>query len=128
MHRQRYLSHNSPFSGDADFFWKRNSQACAKQGARHLTGSVGNSIEKIMSNAAHFSSPGNYRIEVQGHLRPDWNDRFGAMRIDSPETDSAVTVLQGHVSDQAELVGILNTLYELHLPLLSVQYLGMTKC
>jgi 16S rRNA A1518/A1519 N6-dimethyltransferase RsmA/KsgA/DIM1 with predicted DNA glycosylase/AP lyase activity len=41
-----------------------------------------------------------------------------------PEADSAVTVLQGHVSDQAELAGILNTLYELHLPLLSVQHLG----
>ena len=26
--------------------------------------------------------------------------------------------------DQTELVGILNTLYERHLPLLSVQYLG----
>jgi hypothetical protein len=79
-----------------------------------------------MSEAAHFSAPGNYRIEVQGHLRPDWSDRFGAMRIVAPppEADSTVTVLLGHVSDQAELAGILNTLYELHLPLLSVQHLG----
>ena len=75
---------------------------------------------------ANFSSPGNYRVEVQGQLRADWSDRFGAMRISSPppEADSTVTVLQGNVSDQAELAGILNTLYELHLPLLSVQYLG----
>ena len=80
-----------------------------------------------MSKAAQFSAPGNYRIEVQGQLRADWSDRFGAMRISSPEADSAVTVLQGHVCDQAELAGILNTLYELHLSLLSVQYLGMTK-
>jgi hypothetical protein len=79
-----------------------------------------------MSKAAHFSASGNYRIEVQGYLRPDWSDRFGAMRMFSPppEADSAVTVLQGHVSDQAELAGILNTLYELHLPLLSVQHLS----
>ena len=78
-----------------------------------------------MSKAAQFAARGNYRIEVQGHLRPDWSDRFGAMRIFSPppEAGSAVAVLQGHVSDQAELAGILNTLYELHLPLLSVQYL-----
>ena len=79
-----------------------------------------------MSKAANFSSPGNYRIEFQGQLRPDWSDRFGAMQIFSPPPeadDSAATVLQGHVSDQAELAGILNTLYELHLPLLSVQYL-----
>ena len=59
-------------------------------------------------------------------MRPDWSDRFGAMRISLPplETDSTVTVLQGHVCDQTDLAGILNTLYELHLPLLSVQYLG----
>jgi hypothetical protein len=83
-------------------------------------------VNRVMSKAAHFSAPGNYRVEVQGHLRPDWSDRFGAMLIVSPppEADSAVTVLQGHVSDQAELAGILNTLYELHLPLLSVQHLG----
>ncbi len=31
--------------------------------------------------------------------------------------------MQGRVHDQAELAGILNTLYELHLSLLSVQYL-----
>ena len=80
----------------------------------------------MMSKAANFSTPGNYRIEVQGQLRPNWSDRFGAMQIVSlpPEADSAVTALQGNVSDQAELAGILNTLYELHLPLLSVQYLG----
>ena len=83
-------------------------------------------LNKRMSKAARFSDHGNYRIEVQGHLRPDWSDRFGAMRIVLPPlvADSAVTVLQGHVSDQAELAGILSTLHELHLPLLSVQYLG----
>ena len=77
-------------------------------------------------NKAHFSTPGNYRIQVQGHLQSDWSDRFGAMRMFSPppEAGSAVTVLQGPVHDQAELSGILNTLYELHLPLLSVQHLG----
>lgn len=77
-------------------------------------------------NRNQFSAPGNYRIVVQGRLRPDWSDRFGAMRVltHSPEVDSEGTILQGPVSDQSELSGILNTLYELHLPLISVQYLG----
>ena len=59
-------------------------------------------------------------------MRPDWSDRFGSMQISAPEAeaDNAVTILQGHVTDQAELAGILNTLYELHLPLLAVQHLG----
>ena len=82
-----------------------------------------------MIKIVQFSAPCNYRIEVHGVLRPDWSDRFGAMRIfsqpaaNTATADPAVTVLQGHVSDQAELAGILNTLYELHLPLLSVQNL-----
>ncbi len=72
-----------------------------------------------------FSTPGRYRILVQGLLSQNWSDRFGAMDVltRSAEVSSDMTVLQGYVSDQAELSGILNTLYELHLPLLSVQYL-----
>lgn len=73
----------------------------------------------------HFSAPGCYRIEVEGVLPPTWFDLLGAMRVLAPsrETD-AVTIMQGRVADQAELAGILNSLYELHLPLLSVQFVG----
>jgi hypothetical protein len=35
-----------------------------------------------------------------------------------------VATLVGLMRDQAELAGVLNTLYELHLPLLSVEYLN----
>ena len=69
-----------------------------------------------------FSGPGRYRIKARGRLDADWNDRFGCMSvvsIPSPGAD-ALTMLEGEVSDQAELAGILNTLYELHLPLLEV--------
>ena len=74
----------------------------------------------------HFSSPGEYRIEAEGYLGPDWSGRFGSMQVTSyqpAEGDRAHTVMQGRVHDQAELAGILSTLYELHLSLLSVQYL-----
>jgi hypothetical protein len=70
-----------------------------------------------------FSGPGRYRIKARGRLDADWNDRFGAMEVVSilsPCADDALTMLEGEVSDQAELAGILNTLYELHLPLLEV--------
>ena len=62
---------------------------------------------------------------MQGEVGPDWSDRLGGMRV-LPSTlveGSKVTVLVGRVSDQAELAGILNTLYALHLPLLEVQCL-----
>ncbi len=79
----------------------------------------------------HFSTPGYYRIEVEGILPRAWFNRLGAMEIltspeeiISQETNNTVTRLQGKVSDQADLSGILNSLYELHLPLLSVQFIG----
>ena len=36
---------------------------------------------------------------------------------------SPTTTLDGELSDQAALAGVLNTIYELHLPLLSVKRL-----
>jgi len=73
-----------------------------------------------------FSAPGIYRIEVQGHLPSGWAGRLGSMRLFSPtmEPDNDITFLQGKVTDQAELAGILTSLYELQLRLLSVQFLG----
>lgn len=79
-----------------------------------------------MVDRIRLSTPCRYRIEVQGEVGPNWSDRLGGMRV-LPSTlveGSKVTVLEGRVSDQAELSGILNTLYALHLPLLVVQCLG----
>ena len=63
---------------------------------------------------------------MQGEVGPNWSDRLGGMRV-LPSTlveGSKVTVLEGRVTDQAELAGILDTLYALHLPVLVVQCLG----
>ena len=78
-------------------------------------------------SVTYFSAPGFYRIEVQGDVPSNKSDMFGGMGIFSSslnEQPDRVTFLQGKVKDQAELSGILNSLYELHLSLLSVQYLG----
>ena len=65
----------------------------------------------------------SYRIEVQGRLNENWSGRLGGMRIiTSGRGDTSyVTTLTGRVRDQAELIGVLNSCYELHLPLLSVE-------
>jgi hypothetical protein len=39
------------------------------------------------------------------------------------EVDPPVTTLEGELSDQAALAGVLNTLYEWHLPVLLVKCL-----
>jgi hypothetical protein len=53
------------------------------------------------------------------------SDLLAGMTI-SPYTvqaDSPVTTLEGELRDQAALAGVLNTLYELHLPVLLVKRL-----
>ncbi len=73
-----------------------------------------------------FDKPGNYRIRVQGFLDESWSERLGGLRITTSKIgdQKSVTVLEGQVRDQAELTGVLNTLYQRHLTLLSVEYLN----
>ena len=66
--------------------------------------------------------PVNYSIRVQGVLDESYFDRLGDMliKVINREYQNPETTLTGRVRDQAQLMGILNSLYELHLPLLSV--------
>jgi hypothetical protein len=72
-----------------------------------------------------FDRPAFYQIIVQGRVDPTWQDRFEGLAILSidRETSPPITTLQGQLTDQAALAGVLNTLYELHLPVLSVNRL-----
>ena len=73
-----------------------------------------------------FDQPGNYRIRIQGYLDESWSERLGGLRITTSKIgdQKPVSLLAGQLRDQAELAGVLNTLYELHLTLLSVEYLN----
>jgi hypothetical protein len=74
-----------------------------------------------------FNRPGNYRIRVLGSLDESWSERLGDLRITAvsiKDQEGPVTELIGKVRDQAELSGVLETLYESHLTLLSVEMLG----
>jgi len=73
-----------------------------------------------------FDRPGFYRIRVQGFFDENWTERLGGLRITaiSSGAQGPVTTLYGRVVDQAQLAGVLNTLYELQLTLLSVKYMN----
>jgi hypothetical protein len=76
-------------------------------------------------------SPARYRISVLGFLDENMADRLGGLTIEQQETDpgsgkSKIT-LTGKMPDQAALFGALNALYNMRLPLLSVEYLGACK-
>jgi hypothetical protein len=63
-----------------------------------------------------------YRIAVEGCLDQTWSGRLGGMQIASSQKNDQelVTILAGQVQDQADLIGVLNTLYQLRMNILSV--------
>jgi len=79
-------------------------------------------VNRSLRNVIPFDRPATYQIRVQGKVDPDWSDRLAGMAIRLAVEDACppVTILKGELSDQAALAGVLNTLYELHLTVLSV--------
>lgn len=67
-------------------------------------------------------TPATYCIEVEGKGDENLSDRLGGMRVTNirKTEQSIITTLVGSVRDQAELAGLLNCLYELHLPIRTV--------
>ena len=78
-----------------------------------------------LSTSITFDTPGVYEIRVQGFLDESWSDRLNGVEIrvqDLPD-EPPVSVLIGHFVDQTALAGVLNTLYDLGYPLLTVELL-----
>ena len=75
-----------------------------------------------------FHTPATYRIRVKGYLEDRWSDRLGDMTIEVTKQAEGAreTTLVGRLADQAALLGVLNALYGLHLPLLSVELVRTT--
>ncbi len=72
-----------------------------------------------------FIKPAIYNIKVHGHLPDNWSEKLGGMQINLTHAKDKrmITVLIGQINDQAALFGILNTLYESHLTIISVNML-----
>ena len=60
-----------------------------------------------------------YRIEVEGHLHPQWADWFEPMAL--TQNENGTTTLWGPVADQAALYGVLEKLRDLGLRLIAVR-------
>ncbi len=72
-----------------------------------------------------MDGPAIYRICVRGPLGADWSSRLGGMNISSRRGSNGATrtILVGRIADQSALAGLLSGLYELHLPVISVECL-----
>jgi hypothetical protein len=80
----------------------------------------------LPSSQFAWDRPATYRIDVQGRVPARWCDRLEGMAITECSTDAEhpVTTLLGELSDQAALEGVLDTLFALHLPVVSVERLS----
>jgi hypothetical protein len=67
-----------------------------------------------------YHEPGLYEIRLKGHLDQRWAERFAGLTFSH---DDGTTVLFGPVVDQAALYGLLRTVRDLGLPLLSVVHI-----
>lgn len=81
----------------------------------------------MKDSPTHLSmqGPAIYRIRVGGSINSKWSSRLEGMNITTGISEEGETesILVGRLADQAALAGLLNTLYELHRPVLSVDCL-----
>ena len=67
----------------------------------------------------HASAEDHYEIRIKGHLDDRWADWFEGLTF-THESDGT-TLLDGPLTDQAALHGVLNKIRDLGLPIISVQ-------
>jgi hypothetical protein len=99
-----------------------SNTAANNEETQKLGASKNNSIS---SQPMRFGETVNYQICVQGRIDPDWPGRLEGMLISPAAEQDTITLLEGELRDQAALAGLVNTLYELHLPVLSLKWLNI---
>lgn len=67
--------------------------------------------------------PAIYRISIVGKLDKKWTDYCGGMTIKhvSDLHHHTRTILTGRLTDQSALIGVLNSLYDLGCPIISIE-------
>ena len=74
-------------------------------------------------NNLKFEGSASYRIRAQGHIDDSWSGRLCGMVITRAFTSEKqpMTILIGHLEDQAALSSVMNALYGLHMSVFSVE-------
>jgi hypothetical protein len=75
-------------------------------------------MSETHGTATEHDKPWRYELRIQGHLDDCWADWFEGLTI--TREDNGETRFTGPVKDQAALHGLLRTVRDLGLPLLSV--------
>ncbi len=79
-------------------------------------------MEKYRPISSMFE-PATYRIGILGTLEKKWSDYCGGMTIEHAIVldQNPITILTGLLADQSALVGVINTLYDMGCPIISVE-------
>ena len=79
--------------------------------------------DNISTENHKFRGAAHYRIVVEGELDARWSGRLAGLSIERCEGNDQRphTVLTGKIRDQAELNGVLESLYGLHLPIVRLE-------
>lgn len=81
----------------------------------------------MASDKLRMAETAVYRIRFQGALDESWRHYLGAeWTIQSDGREPESTTITGVMADQAALLGLLSSLYDIGLPLLEVECLGTT--
>ena len=74
----------------------------------------------------NFTRPAIYKIVAQGKIDYKLADRMLTLQVnvEKGEGQKYYSTLIGKIDDQAALSGILNTLYDMHITVISVQMLS----
>ena len=77
----------------------------------------------IYRPSAGLFEPATYRISILGTLDKNWSDYCGGMTIehDIVLNQYPMTILTGLLTDQSALIGVINSLYDMGYPILSVE-------
>ena len=81
----------------------------------------------LLSQSNPSDRKSHYAIRIKGCLSTsDWSEWFGGMIVEA-NAEHGETRLEGELTDQAELYGLLNRLRNLGLVLISVELLPIPK-
>ena len=82
-------------------------------------------MNELVKEKLKFNESAIYQISVAGNFNRSWSSRLADMQVTQEETLESKNVynLIGKLKDQSELFGVLNTLNDLHLTLISVKVL-----
>jgi len=83
--------------------------------------------EKFEDQEIDFKKKAIYKIIVKGNTNNELSNSFLGMQIYKDRINKTESSIVGMISDQAALSGILNTLYEKHLTVISVNLLEIKK-